>query len=254
MTVASPVVLKLGGSLITDKDRPETVDHDALAAACDAIRAAMDAGAIRRLVVVHGGGSFGHHHASEHGVSTTDGTHDTAAVTAIHGAMWTLNQTVVQALGERAVPAVPVSPLCVCARPDGVDGSLALPLESTRTLLEEGFVPVVHGDLVATDGAGVTVVSGDELVVELAAGLGADRVGVCSTVPGVLDDDGTVVSRIESFEAVADVLGASESTDVSGGMATKVRELLALDSPAAVFGPDGLASFLRGDEPGTRIE
>jgi len=109
-------------------------------------------------------------------------------------------------------------------------------------------------DLVATDGAGVTVVSGDELVVELAAGLGADRVGVCSTVPGVLDDDGTVVSRIESFEAVADVLGASESTDVSGGMATKVRELLALDSPAAVFGPDGLASFLRGDEPGTRIE
>jgi len=251
---APPVVLKLGGSLITEKDRPETLDDDALAAAGDAVAAALADGAVERLVVVHGGGSFGHHHASEHGVSTTAGTRDPAAVLDVHGAMTALNRAVLDRLHDRDVPAAPVHPLSLAARPEGIDGDLDLPLSSTATLLGEGFVPVLHGDGVATAGAGVTVVSGDELVVELAAGLGARRVGVCSTVPGVLDADGDVIPAIGDFEAVADALGASDATDVSGGMAAKVRELLALDAPAHVFGADGLAPFLRGEDAGTRID
>ncbi len=263
-----PVVLKLGGSLITEKDRPETLDAPALDAACDAIAAALADGAVDRLVIVHGGGSFGHHHASEHGVSTTAGTRDAGAVMDVHGAMTTLNRFVLSRLHERGVSAVPVHPLSLSARPEGAEGDLDLPLGSTATLLDEGFVPVLHGDGVATAGEGVTVVSGDELVVELAGGLAARRVGVCSTVPGVLDgaggtgDDGDtgdeeageVIPVIEEFETVADALGASDTTDVSGGMAGKVKELLALDAPAYVFGADGLESFLRGDDPGTRID
>jgi len=260
-----PVVLKLGGSLITEKDRPETLDGPALDAACDAIAAALADGAVDRLVIVHGGGSFGHHHASEHGVSTTEGTSDAGAVMDIHGAMTTLNRFVLARLHDRDVPAVPVHPLSLSARPDGSGGDLDVPLASTATLLAEGFVPVLHGDGVATAGEGVTVVSGDELVVELATGLAAKRVGVCSTVPGVLEragrtgngddtEDAKVIPAIAEFDAVADAVGASDATDVSGGMAAKVRELLALDAPAYVFGADGLDSFLRGGDPGTRIE
>ncbi|WP_435075356.1 isopentenyl phosphate kinase [Halorubrum sp. HHNYT27] len=251
---APPVVLKLGGSLITEKSRPETLDEDALDAACDAIAAALAEGTVDRLVVVHGGGSFGHHHASEHGVSTSAGTHDPAAVMDVHTAMTALNRAVLDRLHDRDVPAVPVHPLSLSARPDGAEGDLDLPLSSTATMLEEGFVPVLHGDGVATADAGVTVVSGDELVVELAAGLGARRVGVCSTVSGVLDVDGDVIPAIDSFDAVAEALGASDATDVSGGMAAKVRELLALDAPAYVFGAAGLESFLRGEAAGTRID
>ncbi|WP_418282078.1 isopentenyl phosphate kinase [Halorubrum sp. DTA98] len=248
------VVVKLGGSLITEKDRPETLDGPALSAACDAIATAIAEADVGKLVVVHGGGSFGHHHASEHGLSTTSGTHDAAAVMDVHGAMTTLNRFVLSRLHERDVPAVPVHPFSLSARPEGSGGTLDLPTGSTETLLGEGFVPVLHGDGVATADEGVTVVSGDELVVELAHGLDADRVGVCSTVPGVLDANDEVIPRIDAFEAVADLLGASDATDVSGGMAGKVRELLALDAPAYVFGSDGLAAFLRGAEPGTRID
>ncbi|MFA9517841.1 isopentenyl phosphate kinase [Halopenitus sp. H-Gu1] len=247
------LVVKLGGSVITDKDRPETLDGPALDAASDAIAGAIADDTVGDLVIVHGGGSFGHHHASEHGLSTATGTHDVGAVMDVHGAMTTLNRFVLDRLHERGVDAVPIHPLSLAARPEGVDGELALPIGSTGTLLSEGFVPVLHGDGIATAGEGVSVISGDELVVELAAALDADRVGVCSTVPGVLDD-GEVVSLIEEFEEVADVLGASDATDVSGGMAAKVRELLALDAPAFVFGPNELSGFLRGEDPGTRIE
>ncbi|WP_424003905.1 isopentenyl phosphate kinase [Haloarcula salina] len=242
------VVLKLGGSVVTEKDEPETVDRAALDAAASAV---ADAAAGGDIVVVHGGGSFGHHHAAEYGVSTTAGTSDPAGVRAVHGAMCRLNDAVVDALAERGVPAVPVHPFSAAAR--DVEGILSLPTGQVETLLGEGFVPVLHGDLVAHAGEGATVLSGDELVVELASAVDADRVGVCSTVPGVLDEAGDVIDRIESFEAVASALGGSDATDVSGGMAGKVRALLSLSSEAVVFGPDALGPFLAGERPGTTI-
>ncbi|WP_254837667.1 isopentenyl phosphate kinase [Natronomonas marina] len=239
-------VLKLGGSVLTEKDEPETVDEAALERAAAALAGRDD------LVVVHGGGSFGHHHADRYGVSTTAGTHDAEAVRAIHGAMKRLNAAVVDALADVDVPPLPVHPMSAAHRDES--GTLTLPTGQVRTMLAEGFVPVLHGDCVVHAGAGATVLSGDELVVAVADAVGADRVGVCSAVPGVYDESGDVVEHIDSFEAVADALGASEATDVSGGMAGKVRELLDLAAPAYVFDLDGLEAFLDGENPGTRID
>jgi len=245
------VVLKLGGSVITDKDSPETVDDDSLDSVLDAVAAALEKDDAR-LVIVHGGGSFGHVHAAEHGVSTTDGTHEAAAANAIHGAMKRLNTVVVDRLQDRDVAAMPVHPLSVAARDEG--GSLSLPAEATEGLLAEGFVPVLHGDVIAHASEGVTVLSGDEIVTSLADSLGASRVGLCSTVPGVLDESETVIEEIRSFDDVASVLGESESTDVSGGMAAKVRELLDLGAPAHIFGPDAVREFLNGEQAGTLVD
>ncbi|WP_440771635.1 isopentenyl phosphate kinase [Natronorubrum sp. DTA28] len=245
------IVLKLGGSVITDKNRPETLDGEALARAADAVADAVTDGT-ENLVIVHGGGSFGHHNASEHGVSTTDGTHDATAALEIHGAMKTLNQFVLTRLLERDVQAIPVHPFSAGHRDE--EGRLELPTGQVETLLGEGFVPVLHGDMIAHAGSGATVVSGDELVAELARDLAADRIGLCSTVPGVLDDDEAVVERISAYEDVESILGASDSTDVTGGMAAKVRTLLALEAEASIFGLEDLESFLAGSAAGTTIE
>jgi isopentenyl phosphate kinase len=241
-------VLKLGGSVVTEKAAPETVDRAALDAAADALAAADGAGT---LVVVHGGGSFGHHHADRHGVTPERGTTDPVAVGDIHGAMVRLNEAVVGALRDRGVSALPVHPLSVGARDSA--GDLSLPAAGVATMLGEGFVPVLHGDGVAHEGAGVTVLSGDEVVTSLASSLAADRVGVCSGVPGVLDDDGDVIPRVSDYEAVSSLLGGSDATDVTGGMAGKVRALLDLDAPASVFGPEQLDAFLAGERPGTTV-
>ena len=239
-------VLKLGGSVVTDKTDPETVDEAALDRAAEALAGRDD------IVVVHGGGSFGHRHADRHGVSRTAGTRDPEAVRAIHGAMKRLNAAVVDALASVDVSALPVHPMSAADR-DG-SGDLTLPTGGVEMMLEEGFVPVFHGDGVVHADEGVTVLSGDELVVALADALGADRVGVCSAVEGVYDEDGDVIGRIETFDDAADAIGGSDATDVSGGMAGKVRALLDLDAPAHVFDLDGLEVFIEGGEPGTRIE
>ena len=241
-------ILKLGGSVITDKDTPETIDDDAL----DRVVAAIADSNLSSLVVVHGGGSFGHVHAADHGVSTTDGSHDPTAVSAIHGAMKELNRAVIDRLQAAGVAAVPVHPLSAATRNES--GELTVVADAVQSLEAEGFVPVLHGDLIAHAGLGVTVLSGDELVVALATELDATRVGICSTVPGVFDVDGDVLESITSFDAVAAAVGDSDTTDVSGGMAGKVRALLSLDGHARIFGPQAVGSFLAGETPGTLID
>ena len=244
-------VLKLGGSVITEKDRPETIDGAALDRAADEVASALASEAVTDLVIVHGGGSFGHHHAARHGVSTTTGTHDVTALAAIHDAMKSLNEAVLDRLLERGVPGIPVHPLSV-AHYDAA-GSLVFPTGCIETLLGEGFVPVLHGDGVVGVDVGIRVASGDEIVVELADGLDANRIGLCSTVRGVLAEDGSVVDRIVEYEAVESIVGESDATDVTGGMAGKVETLLELEASASIFDLDGLESFLTGGAPGTTI-
>jgi isopentenyl phosphate kinase len=241
-------VLKLGGSVITDKDQPETVDEAALGAVVDTVVDHYDPG---EFVVVHGGGSFGHHHAANHGYSKTEGTRDPQAISDVHRAMTALNEAVVDAFQTRDVAAIQVSPLSVAHRES--DGQLVFPAETLATTLGERFLPVVQADPIVHDGRGATILSGDDIVVSLAQSLGSDRVGLCSTVPGVLDDDGTVIDKIDSFDAVAEVLGGSESTDVTGGMAAKIERLLDLDIPASVFDPDSLDAFLDTGKAGTVV-
>ncbi|MFB6093431.1 MAG: isopentenyl phosphate kinase [Halanaeroarchaeum sp.] len=241
-------VLKLGGSVLTDKDRREIVDATGLSRAVRAIAAAD----VEDLVIVHGGGSYGHPNAADRNVSAETGTRDAADVRAIHRAMGTLLHQLTDELGAAGVPAVPVRPLSGSYRTR--QGDVAMDPGPVATMLGEGFVPVLHGDVVASVGEGATIASGDELVVSLAAGLGADRVGLCSSVPGVLDEAGDVIPHVEEYGDVAAAVGESAATDVTGGMAGKVRALLETDASASIFGLDDLTAFLAGERPGTTIE
>lgn len=243
-------VLKLGGSVITRKDEPETVDQAALEQACRALGDYLPNDG-EPLVLVHGGGSFGHHHAAEHGVSSREGTADAAALLDIHRAMTRLNDVVVDELQGAGVAALPVRPLSMARKSS--DG-IACPDETVATMLSEGFVPVLHGDVVAHEGAGGSVLSGDAIVAILAEALAADRIGVCSTVPGVLDANDEVIPEITAYEDAADVLGGSDTTDVTGGMAAKVHHLLSLEMPASIFDLDHLETFLTAGTAGTTIK
>jgi isopentenyl phosphate kinase len=69
----------------------------------------------------------------------------------------------------------------------------------------------------------------------------------------VLDGEGAVIPEIRSAEDVADSLGESETTDVTGGMAHKVERMLSLEVPASVFGLEDLPTFLSDGTAGTII-
>lgn len=241
------VVLKLGGSVITEKDQVEEIDATAISRA---VRVIAD-DSPESLIVVHGAGSFGHYYADQYGLSSSKGSTDAVGVWEVHDSMRRLNDRLVRAFHDAGVSALPVRPLSVGAR--SRSNSLSFPLVSVRAMLEEGFLPVLHGDVIVHASRGATIISGDTVVGFVARALGASRVGLCTQVPGVLDANGEVIPRIESLAEVREFIRDSADTDVTGGMAGKIEAMLSLGMPAHVFSLDDLSGFLRGGSPGTMV-
>ena len=245
------IVLKLGGSVVTDKAGDCAIRADRIAACAREI--ARRPGI--QLALVHGAGSCGHPQARRHGLDRGVPPGDIAGIAETHAAVARLNAAVVEALrsaGREAV-GIPLLGHCVAA-----GGRLREPdWRPVELMLALGVIPVLHGDVVMDTARGASIVSGDQLVASLARALGADRVGLATDVPGILGKDGAVVERVRRGRA-AGIAGGSGNTDVTGGMEGKLTELLALADEgigSAIFHASRLGDFLDGrPHGGTMVE
>jgi isopentenyl phosphate kinase len=245
------IILKLGGSIVTDKAGDCDIRTDRIAAA---------AGEIARrpgiqLILVHGAGSCGHPQARRHRLDQGVPPGDVDGITGTHAAVARLNAAVVEALRSAGREAVGIHPLGHCV---AVGGRLRDPdWRVVELMLALGLTPVLHGDVVMDTTRGASIVSGDQLVVSLARALSPDRVGLASDVPGVLGRDGVVMERVHRGRA-AGVAGGSEHTDVTGGMEGKLTELLALADEgisSSIFHASRIGDFLDGrPHGGTWVE
>ncbi len=229
------VFLKLGGSLLTDKTRPEALRADVLARLAAEIAAARDQRPVLRLLVGHGSGSFGHVTASRYG--TRAGVHTAEewrgyAETARSAAE--LNRLVMDALWNAGVPVLRIQPSASARCHDGeLVGMDARPL---TVALERGLAPVVYGDVALDDVRGGTIVSTEQIFGWLAPGLQPERVILVGEVAGVLTADpasarpARMIPEIhpDMLPDLAQALGGSRGVDVTGGMVAKVQEMLAL--------------------------
>ena len=236
-----PVLLKLGGSIVTDKRGECAVNQEALARCAATLAQPGFSG-----LVVHGAGSCGHPEAQRYGIARGVTRENREGITVTHEAVGSLNRAFVNALRAAGIEAIGVHPLACCTAEAG--RIVSFELEPLRLLLDLGCVPVLHGDVVMDRARGACIVSGDQLVSYLAPRLGFTRIGLATDVQGVLAD-GAVVPRL-TRRLVADLaIGASSTMDVTGGMAGKVNELLALADAGAsshVFALDRLDDFLAG--------
>ena len=227
------IYLKLGGSLITQKDRPETPRLDVLERLTGEIARAREARPELQLVLGHGSGSFGHVSAQRHG--TRDGVYSAAgwygfASTADAAAR--LNRIVAAQLLQAELPAWTVQPSAMLRCEDG--NVVGGPAETVRLALERGLLPLIHGDVALDSVRGGTIASTEEIFEEMAARLPPVRIVLAGEVDGVYSSDPrrdpTAVLLREitplSFETLQAKLGASHATDVTGGMAAKVEQAL----------------------------
>ncbi len=244
------VVLKLGGALITDKRRGafDVAKMDVINRIAREVAESKNG---NELFLVHGAGSFGHPYVEKHGLlekPTPMGVAET------HLACERLCEIVCRSLVKNGIPAVPLHPLSAF-RVEG--GKLVFNEKFLETILKS-FVPVTHGDVALLDGKW-GVLSGDDITVELAERLGAQRVGFASNTEVLMDGRplkeislSDVKGRIDTFRLKGDV------SDVTGGMAAKLLKIEKIAGKAEVFIFSGLkegnvSAFLKGEEVGTRI-
>ena len=229
------VFLKLGGSLLTDKTRPQALRGDVLQRLAAEIAAALAERPGLRLLIGHGSGSFGHVTAKQYG--TRDGVWSPAAwrgYAEVARVAAELNRLVVDALWEAGVPALRIQPSASAHCRAGE--LLALDDRPLIAALEHGLAPVVHGDVALDDVRGGTIISTEEIFGWLAPRLRPQRVVLVGEVPGVLTADpssgaeGEVIDGITpaTLPLLAETLGGSRGVDVTGGMVAKVAQMVNL--------------------------
>ncbi|MBN1956477.1 MAG: isopentenyl phosphate kinase family protein [Anaerolineae bacterium] len=257
------VFLKLGGSLITDKAHPFTPRLDCIRPIAREVRRALDGRPALSLLLGHGSGSFGHQAAAQHG--TRRGVHSAAqwrGYADVAAAAARLNRIVMDELLAAGVPAVSLQPSASAACRDGV--LVHLETGPVRLALERGLVPLLYGDVAFDERRGGTIISTEDIFVYLAARLFPARILLAGKAAGVLDPRGSLVPHISpaTFPAIASFLSGSHTVDVTGGMADKVAQMVALvqqqDVEVEIFsGRDSswvYRSLVEPDfSPGTRI-
>lgn len=231
-------MLKLGGSLMSDKRRPLSFRGEAVTTVGRVIaRSGL------RVVIVHGGGAFGHPVARRFGLSSASVAATAEGVAETRKAMLDLNLRVCNSLLAAGVKPYAFSPFTLLQH-SGRKG-----LRWLCSLLDRGLTPVTFGDVVLEAG-GFRIVSGDRISLQLSRELGAERCVFVLDVDGVFDGEGTVIERLD--RASVRRMGSAEATDVTGGIASKVREAMAIaDSGTEVafvsgFRPRELAKALKG--------
>lgn len=249
----SITILKVGGSVITDKSA-----DDGAAKLNEIERIASEIADFNgKLIIVHGAGSFGHPQVKRFGLT---GKFDHAGSIITHMSVRELNTMFVKALNSAGVNALPVHPMaCAISENSRIKSMFLEPIEE---MLANGFVPVLHGDMVMDTELGTSVLSGDQIVPYLAIQMKASRIGIGSAEEGVLDNKNELIPQIsnENFNEVKEYLGGSSNTDVTGGMLGKVLELLNLSEQSSsisyIFNASNsgnISDFLKGKNIGTAI-
>ncbi len=260
------VFLKLGGSLITDKDTPNTARHDVIQRLADELASALQASPGLRILLGHGSGSFGHvaarKHGTRQGVHSPEGWHGFVDV---WRAARALNQIVLDALARAGLPAIAFPPSAfIPAR-----GGKAAPVEVPALVaaLEHGLVPVVQGDVAFDALLGGTILSTEEVFAGLARLLRPKRILLAGSEAGVWADY-PACTRLATLITPDDVKGlnpaltGSASVDVTGGMREKVTLMAQLVQAfpgleVDIFSglqPGSLFQELIGENCGTRIK
>ncbi len=223
-----PTILKLGGSAITIKEKPFTPNEKAITRLAREIKRAN----VSRLILIHGGGSFGHPLAEKYNL--TKGFADSSQLIGFvktHEAMVSLDRLLVNALIDLGVPAFGMPPSAFMLMKQGqVQIS---ELEPLARAMEIGLIPVLYGDVAFDLDKGFNILSGDRIAASLAVKLGAKRIIMAVDVDGICTNDPKIEPSaqlirhltLEDLKNLQFETGKSKVSDVTGGMFGKLLEL-----------------------------
>jgi len=227
--------IKLGGSLITDKNRPLTPRPLVIQRLADEIAAAARVHPERQYILSHGSGSYGHvvgkRYRTREGVADAAGWRGFAETGHIAAQ---LNRLVVAALLRSGLPAISFPPSALATCRDG--DIVALHADPIMKALANGLTPVVYGDVAFDETRGGVIVSTEQVLTALVPDLQPERLTLVGLVDGIFDADpmrDAGAERIphltvDQLPELASAFGASHGIDVTGGMMDKITHMAML--------------------------
>jgi isopentenyl phosphate kinase len=259
------ILIKLGGSLITEKSRTETARSEVIARLAGEVARAA-ATIPERIVLGHGSGSFGHVAADRFGIASgVRSPEQLPGVCFTQERAAALHREVTDALAAAGALPFSLAPSSCVVAEAGLP--VALAEEPLLLALERGLLPVTYGDVVMDRAWGASVCSTERLFELLAGrllerGFFVRRILWLGETAGLYDAKGRTIPRVteESFPRALKVIGAPAGTDVTGGMRHRLETALSLARhgiPSLLADglvPGLLERALRGEAvPGTEV-
>lgn len=207
------ILIKLGGSIITNKDKPlsarrKTIDN--LAKSLKKIK--------EPIAIVHGGGSYGHYWSVKYDMHTKEEKYDLKGVAIVKNSMIELNKIILDSFLKNKL-----NPYCLPPT-DFMAGNKPIikKVKEIAKISKSGLIPVTFGDALWYGQNKTFILSGDKIMTHLAKIL---KPNLCIFA---LNEDG-VYSDLKSKKLIHELKGERPSIsenkmDVTGGMTRKIEE------------------------------
>ena len=207
------ILIKLGGSIITNKERPlsprkRTIDN-----------ILKEIGKIKEpVIIVHGGGSYGHYWSVKYDMHTKPGKTAPKGVAIVKNSMVELNKIILDSAVKNRINSYCLPPT------DFMNGnkSIKSKILAIRSIAKSGLTPITFGDALWFGQKKSYILSGD-VIMTIIAKILKPRLSLF-----VLDVDG-VYSDLKTKKLIYDFKKEkpeikNNKMDVTGGMTRKITE------------------------------
>ena len=226
------ILIKLGGSIITNKEKPLSARRKTIDNILKQIQKIKEP-----KVIVHGGGSYGHYWSVKYGMHTKPAKYDLKGVSVVKNSMIALNKIILDAGVKNRL-----NPYCLPPT-DFMSGnrSIKSKILTINDIAKSGLTPITYGDALWYGQKKSYILSGDVIMTALAKVL-KPRLSIF-----VLNVDG-VYSNMKSKKLIYDFKKekptiSTNKMDVTGGMTRKITEAVKMSrSGLKVF-------FANGNKP-----
>ena len=211
------ILIKLGGSIITNKQKPLTPNLTAINKVASQLKKIKEP-----IIVVHGGGSFGHYWSVKYDMHTKPAKYNKKGVSVVKNSMVELDKIILDSFLKNGL-----NPYCLPPT-DFIYGNKAnqKKVREIANIAKAGLVPISYGDVMWHGKNKFYILSGDRIMSILA------KILRPRLVIFVLNVDG-VYSNMKTKKLLREIKGQELSVsegkmDVTGGMHRKISEATAI--------------------------
>ncbi|MHA1868872.1 MAG: isopentenyl phosphate kinase [Candidatus Heimdallarchaeaceae archaeon] len=219
-------IIKIGGSVITNKRKYKTLIIKNLARIIEEIAKSPD----KPKILIHGAGSFGHIVAKKYNIiNGFKKLEQIDGILKIREDMAELTKKVVNFINKKNLKALAFQTSAITFENQETK-VVEIYVEPIKKALEINLIPVLSGDIVFSDRRGFSIISGDQLIELLTSFFDVEKVVFCSDIDGLMGynkkNEQMLIEEIE-YNKLDSIniakIKETEKIDVTGEMQNKLN-------------------------------
>jgi isopentenyl phosphate kinase len=207
------LLIKLGGSIITNKAKPLSPRRKTIDNIVRSLKKTNE-----DIIIVHGGGSYGHYWSVKYDMHTKPKKYDVRGVSIVKNSMIELNKIILDSFLKNKL-----NPYCLPPTDFMIgDKQNTKKIKEIKKIANSGMIPITYGDALWYGNKKSYILSGDKIMSILAKILRPRLSIFVLNVDGLYEDLKT--KKLFSEFKNEKISVKKISMDVTGGMSRKVQE------------------------------